>query len=472
MVKMVIAFGYVIVILIIGILSAKKIKSTNDFTVAGQSVPFWTNVSSMASMGIGAGATMGVASLTYACGISGNVLGIGAALGGMLAGVVFVRKIYESGEHTVPSLLRSKLGKRVAAGMNILVLIQLFSAVAAQIRSLGIITQIFIPTSLAYACIGMTLVAMIYVCIGGKTATTKTDSINIIIMVVAITVIMPIMCIKNTGGFEGMVATLPDFYFKPFTMGPAAMFAMMLWITATGMTDGGYFLHYHSAKSAGEARKAMIVANAFVVLPYMLCCGLIGLAGAMLLPGLENSDSIIPAMVANYTTPIVGGIILAGLLAAVMGTTAGVLMITSVTLTENVVKRVNSNIEGKKELTCQRVCIVIVAALGILVALKASSIVSIMQDLCAPAVSVALPMFVAIFYWKKVTEQGAFLSMIISGILTIGWYLYGVIVLGGASPFGIHHIIIGIIVSALTLVIGSLATYRGNDESTVKKEVA
>ena len=147
-------------------------------------------------------------------------------------------------------------------------------------------------------------------------------------------------------------------------------------------------------------------------------------------------------------------------------------MITSVTLTENVVKRVKPGIEGKKELTCQRICIVIVAVLGILVALKASSIVSIMQDLCAPAVSVALPMFIAIFYWKKVTEQGAFLSMIIGGGLTIGWYLYGVIVLGGASPFGIHHIIIGVVVSALVLIVGSLATYKGDNGSDSKKEVA
>ena len=65
MAKIIVALIYMCLILAIGFASAKKVKTAEDFATAGKQIPFWTNVYSMASAQIGAGATMGVASMAY-----------------------------------------------------------------------------------------------------------------------------------------------------------------------------------------------------------------------------------------------------------------------------------------------------------------------------------------------------------------------------------------------------------------------
>ena len=70
---------YIAAILFIGIRAGKHVKSADGFAVNGRNTPFWTNVFSMSSAWIGAGSTLGCASMCYAYGISGFYLSIGVA---------------------------------------------------------------------------------------------------------------------------------------------------------------------------------------------------------------------------------------------------------------------------------------------------------------------------------------------------------------------------------------------------------
>ena len=71
MAKMLIAILYIVAILLIGIFAGRKVKTADDFATANRDIPFWTNVFSMSSAWIGAGSTLGCASMCYAYGISG-----------------------------------------------------------------------------------------------------------------------------------------------------------------------------------------------------------------------------------------------------------------------------------------------------------------------------------------------------------------------------------------------------------------
>ena len=126
MAKVIVALIYLGVILLIGFLSAKKVHTAEDFATAGRQIPFWTNVYSMASAQIGAGATMGVASMTYMYGFSGMTLGLGAASGAILSGLIFAKKIREEKVTTIPELIRNHLGEKVASMITILTIIQVF----------------------------------------------------------------------------------------------------------------------------------------------------------------------------------------------------------------------------------------------------------------------------------------------------------------------------------------------------------
>ena len=209
MAKVFVAFLYMAAILIIGFVSARKVKTAEDFATAGKQIPFWTNVYSMASAQIGAGATMGVASMTYQYGFSGMVLGLGAATGAILSGLVFAKKIREADVTTIPELIRNKLGVGVANMICILTIVQVFGILASQVRSLGTILQIFIPSmSLLTAIVIMSIVMMIYSVIGGMVAATNTDKLNVSIMILSVMVVTPIIAMMSIGGTRGPAAML------------------------------------------------------------------------------------------------------------------------------------------------------------------------------------------------------------------------------------------------------------------------
>lgn len=456
MAKIMVAILYLATILIIGFVSARRVKTADSFAVANKKIPFWTNVYSMASAQIGAGATMGVASYVYGYGISGMCLGIGAAAGAVLSGLIFARKIREANVTTIPELIRKYLGKNVASVISALTLFMVFGILAAQIRSLGVILQIFMPgLSLTLACIIMSAIMLAYAVLGGMVAATRTDKLNITIMILSVMVFIPIIALNRVGGFAGIVDTLSNTdpgKLDVFGMGGAAIASTMLYFGLTGMVNNENFLRICGAKNAKEARGATLTAALVIYLPYMIFCGVIGLAGIVLIPELGTSDSIIPAMIDQMTGDVTGAFLLAGLLAAVMGTAASVAMVISVTFSRDVVKRLKPDLTDRQVLFTQRISLVGFTVLGVIVALTGENIVSIMENLGAPSLAALVPLFFGVFFWKKMNPRGAIITIIVAVAATLTWWAIG-------SPY-ISHFLFGLPCAFIAMFIACPLTYR------------
>ncbi len=454
MAKIVVALLYMAVIIAIGIWSAKKVKTADGFATANKDIPFWNNVYSMASAQIGAGATMGVASVTYAYGVSGMSLGIGAALGAVLSGLVFAHKIRESNVTTIPELIRKNLGVNIANIMSALTLFSIFSVLAAQIRSLGTILLIFIPElTLSHACILMSVIMMIYSVLGGMVAAVRIDRVNIIIMVLTVMVFIPIVALTRVGGFEGIATKLDPKYFNPTNMGLGAMVSMMMYFGLFGMVNNENFLRICGARNAREAKAATLTSALLIYLPYMLFCSVIGLTGIALIPQLGTSDSIIPAMIDQMTGDLTGAFLLSGLLAAVMGTAASVAMVCAVTFSRDVYKRIAPATSDKGILLAQRLSLIGFTVAGIFVAIYGGSIVGIMEDVGAPTTAALVPLFCGIFFWKKLNHAGALATIAVALAATLGYFFAG-------SPLGISHFLFGLICATITMIVVSLATNK------------
>lgn len=455
MAKVLVAVLYMAVVLIIGFVSARKVKTADSFAVASKEIPFWTNVYSMASAQIGAGATMGVASLVYGGGISGFCLGIGAAAGAVFSGLLFAQKIREANVTTIPELIRNNLGNTVASIMSALTIFMIFGVLAAQIRSLGTILMIFIPSlTLPYACIIMSAIMLCYAVVGGMVAATQTDKLNIAIMILTVMVFIPIIALTKVGGFEGIVTHIDPKYLNPTGMGVSTMISLMLYFGLSGMVNSENFLRICGAKNAKEARGATLTSALLIYLPYMLCCSVIGLAGVLLIPQLGTSDSIIPAMIDQMTGDLSGAFLLAGLLAAVMGTAASVAMVTAVTFTRDVVKRLKPSMDDKATLLIQRVSLIGFTVLGILVAIYGRNIVGIMEDVGAPCGAALVPLFCGIFYWKKkMNPTGAIITIIVAVVSTLSWWIL-------KGPV-ISHFVFGLLCATVTMIVACNLTYKG-----------
>ena len=211
MARIIIAVVYIAAILVIGILAGRNVKTSEEFATANRGIPFWTNVFSMSSAWIGAGSTLGCASMCYAYGVSGFYLAIGVGIGAMLSSLLFARKIRDENVSTIPELVRKHLGNKCADAIALLSIFSVFSVVASQIRSLGTILNMFVPQlSLLTAIIIMTVVMLVYTVIGGMVAATKTDKVNIILMVFAVVMVLPLVALIQANGIAGVTATLQE----------------------------------------------------------------------------------------------------------------------------------------------------------------------------------------------------------------------------------------------------------------------
>ena len=448
MARIIIAIVYIAAILVIGILAGRNVKTSEEFATANRGIPFWTNVFSMSSAWIGAGSTLGCASMCYAYGVSGFYLAIGVGIGAMLSSLLFARKIRDENVSTIPELIRKHLGNKCADAIALLSIFSVFSVVASQIRSLGTILNMFVPQL-------SLLTAMIM-------AATKTDKVNIILMVFAVVMVLPLVALIQANGMAGVTATLqesrPEMLKVGATVGWGTMISSALYFGTSNMINNENFLRICGAKSGSEARNASLTATLLIYVPYLLFASLIGLVGAALITELGTSDSILPAMINNYTGTFLGAILLAALLAAVMGTAASVTMVCSIMLSRDVVGRFKK-MDDKQTLTLQRIFMILVAIAGLIVGYFGSSIVSIMEDVGAPAGAALVPIFCGIFYWrKKMNEKGTLITIVVAIVSTLGYWALG-------SPLGISHFLFGLICAAITMFVANSACYVPKQET-------
>ena len=95
-------------------------------------------------------------------------------------------------------------------------------------------------------------------------------------------------------------------------------------------------------------------------------------------------------------------------------------------------------------LNLQRVFMIITAAAGIAVGYFGSSIVSIMEDVGAPAGAALVPIFCGIFFWgKKMNEKGTLITILVAVVATLVYWAVG-------SPIpGVSHFVFGLICSTM-----------------------
>ena len=282
---------------------------------------------------------------------------------------------------------------------------------------------------------------------------TKTDKLNISLMVISVMVIIPAISLNKAGGLHGFAATVDPSYLSMKKLGIGAMISSGLYFCTSNMLNSENFLRVCGARSANEARSASLTATFLIYIPYLLFTSLAGLLGLVIVKNLGTSDSILPAMINTLTNDVLGAFLLAALLAAVMGTAASVTMLTSITVTRDVIGRI-THIEDSKLLTVQRIVMIVVAGLGVLVGYSGSSIVSIMEDVGAPCGAALVPIFCGIFFWReKMNEKGTLITIAVAVVATLGY-------LAAGSPLGISHFLFGIICSTITMFAANSICYK------------
>lgn len=447
---------YFVGLLLIGYMSSKKNKSAEDFFVSGRSLNKWTAANTMAATAIGSGTTIGVCTMAYENGIAASWILIGYSLGFVLIALLIGKKIYRLDALTLTDVIGSHYNGTVKNLTTLLVLISYVGIACAQFIALGNIMSVLLGIDFKVSVIICGVIVIIYTTLGGLSALSITDSYQLIINLIGIMVILPLLGFKLTHGFTDIVATLPAAHFSMGAYGTAATLGFFSWIIPQAFLSQELWVRIFACKDEKLAVQSTMIASVGIYLPYAVSVVSCGLIAATLIPGLSG-DSVLPTLISRLGSPVIQGVLLAGLIAAVMSCADSVLLVSS----SNLVHDFYENMLGKKvknELAASRLGVVIIGVLGIFLALFAQSITSVMQTMATPFVGAIFPIVLAMFFWKKVTNKAAIITIIASLIMAVIMYIFKV------SFFGLDPSFVTVVVCTVVLIVASLLTQKDKQE--------
>ena len=324
--------------------SGRGEKNFSEYFLSGRNVGwaaigfsiFATNISSEHFIGLaGSGASRGLAGGQFEL-IAVFILII---LGWLIAPVYL-----KSGVVTMPEFLEKRYdrtNRKLFAYFSIIIYI--FTKISFSLIAGGLLFYKIFGMGVYTSAILIVLLTGIYSVIGGASAVIRTNVFNAIVLILG-ALVLTIFGLHAVGGFSGLQAKLPATYFSMFKgisdpdfpwtgiIIGAPILAFWYWCT-----DQYIIQNVMSAKSIGDARRGTLLAALLKLTPLFILV-LPGLIAAALYPEI-NGDEAFPVLITSSILPTgFKGLVVAGLLAAIMSSLASVFNVTATLFTNDFYK--------------------------------------------------------------------------------------------------------------------------------------
>jgi len=461
--------AYLVFMLAIGSHFYKRNESLSDYLLGDRQLNKWVAAMSAQASDMSGWLLLGLPGYAYLQGMEAAWIAIGLAAGTWLNWRFVARRLRRYTEIagnaiTLPDYFANRFNDhnrllRVLSACFILVFFLIYTA-SGFVAGAKLFESVFGLPYRSALLIGV-VVIIAYTALGGFMAVSWTDFFQGLIMFFAI-ITVPVITLHATGGLEASATTLrqidagflnlfSDASGQPLKI--TAIASLMAW----GL---GYFGQPHilarfmAVRSADDIRPARRIAMTWVLIS-LTCALVVGLAGRAYLPEpLSGSDAekIFMVLVGQLTHPMLGGILLAAVLAAIMSTADSQLLVTSSALTEDLYRVViRPNASDKELVWISRGTVIAVAAVACLIAMKPdSSVLDLVAYAWAGFGATFGPLILLSLYWKRMTRNGAIAGMAGGGLTVLIWkQLEG-------GWFDLYEIIPGFAVSSLLIVLFSL----------------
>ena len=454
-----IIFAYMAIIAVVGIMSQKKVKNTNDYYVAGRSLPTFVLVATICASVIGGSALIGKGGYAYTGGVVCIAIGLPYMVG-MFIFSAFSGKISHIGRKYGFTSMSEMMGYRFGTAVKyisaIMVAYTSMSTVGAQISATGTIISTIGGDKVSYlvGALIATVVFVTYTASSGLFGVVYTDVIQFVVLIIFVYILLPIAGIQKVGGFGALIAGTDPVKWN-WNLSPEII---TLIVTNFVMTIAGaeFWQRAFAARDRKTAFKGQFWGTAVYAVTIVITM-FIGLTAAILFPTLiedyGTADYAIPVMIVNILPAGLAGFTIAGVLSVMMSSADSYLLVSTQAIIGDIVKPNSKSLDEKKELWLSRICSIVFGVLAFLVAMFfRSAYDALMFGWTFYAATLGIPCLMALV-WKKATTPGVLAGMAAGFVISIVWKLAG-------SPFGIGSTIIGVVLNAIVCVTISLATYK------------
>jgi SSS family transporter len=415
---------YLLITIAIGYWASSKVKTAEDFALAGKSLPLSMASTALFATWFGSETVLG-ASADFA---KKGVLGIiqdpfAVVLCLLIVGTFFARLLYRMNLTTFNDYFRVRYGARAEQVSAWFMIPSYFGWVAAQLVAMAFIFQSLFGSQNMPLPLGITICTIIvvfYTYTGGMWAVSITDFLQTIVIIGGLFILTWVM-LDRVGGFDKLIAKTPKetFNFLPPPTYKEIMAYIAAWITIGlgSVPQQDLYQRLMAGKSERVAVwSSFIAAGLYIVVSMMPL--ILTLCAKILYPQLlADEQKILPNLVSQHSPEILQILFFGALISAILSTASGAMLAPAVVLSENIMKPYYPNLTDKQLLKMMRICVLFIAicsgAMGI-INHEITELVA--QSSAIGLVSLFVP-FVAGLTWKKASAIGSILSMVFGFIV-------------------------------------------------------
>lgn len=478
-----IILAYLLILTAFNFMRARRVKSQEDFMVAGRSLKTSVMVFTLICTWIGSGTFIAGAEFATQAGFSALWMAAGAWVG-IIVIYFLAGKIQTFGQYTIGDILEERYGPAARVFGAIALIISFTVIVSYQFVAGGFILNVAtdgaIPESTGI--IIAALFVILFTALGGMVAVAYTDLPNGIIIVLACILAVPFVYLAS-GGLEQATQNLDPGYFAAVNSQFGAHPTLKV---------GGYFLatmlllmgvqsmyqKFYSAKTPKDAKKAAILWTIGTVFVETVVVIIAVFAYSKLKDQIDltiprEGGKIVLLAAKNLVPAPVGVLLLGAACAVVISTGMNYLLSPTTNIMRDVYQRFLKKDAGDKAMVAlQKVFVVILGVIAFFLAVRMKSVLG-MAYFAYTIYGVAItPALIAALAWKRVTKLAGLVS-IVSG--TVVCLLLRVLVevlppdrVPGGDPWGIPIIYPALLVSLGSLIIVSFLTKKPKPEELVK----
>ena len=483
---------YLLMMVVIGAIYSRKNNSTEDYFLGGRSLGGFVAALSAQASDMSGWLLMGLPGSIYALGTGQAWIAIGLFIGTVLNWIFISGRlrrytIRANNSLTLPTYFENRFHdkKRILLFISSVTIVVFFLVYTASALAAGgkLFNSVFNVDYRLALTIGA-VVILTYTFLGGFLAVCVTDFIQGTLMLVALLVV-PIMAyaivgpsnimsnIEASGVAGGSAAFLSLFSNGGEPYKAVDIISGLAWLGYCGMPH--ILVRFMAVKNEKELNKSKGVAIVWVFLSLVFAC-VIGIVGrAYLYPevlsgGEEEKvfiNMILKLFNQDVAIPLIGGLFLCGILAAIMSTADSQLLVSASSVAEDIVKGILKK-DAKEEtiFRISKITVLVIAVLAYLIALNPnSSIMGLVSNAWAGLGAAFGPTVLLSLYWKRTNFQGA-VAGIASGALTVVIWDYLPIINGQTigAVTGLYSLAVGFAVSLICIVVVSLVTPAPTEE--------
>jgi SSS family solute:Na+ symporter len=404
------------------------------YFLAGRGLPMGVTAVMLTGLAVGGVSTVGVAQSAYTFGISAGWYNAAWAFGAVVMGVFAASRYRKMEVSTLPELFERHYGTsgRILGVIGQLVIQVVITSL--QYVAGGAILHALLPDVFPDLETGMFVTAAVFIgitLIGGLWAAGLTNIINVILIYVGVVLGAFLLfddALDHVGGFDKLDAYLseltpPNPGFELGALGAPLICAWFLIMVVTALGTQAVVQISFASKSPGSARGGFILGG-LLILPVGFISALIGIAAAVLHPGLENTAEALPRTVLGLH-PFLAGLILAGLWAADVSTACGLLLGSATLVVGDIIKRFFTfKFTERGEWWLSRVAVLVISLVTLLLALYVTDILKTLLAGLTLNTAYALITLMTLFCPALCRRGSAAWTLAVSMLSLGAWFLF------------------------------------------------